>query len=193
MSSEQQLPTGMAAMFYTAMALFALGIAWWFDLSPWWHAGQTAWAWHAAGGAGAALGLTVVAASHVLERTATWAKQLNRDFAAMLGELGWRRAFALAVLSSVGEELLFRAAIQQGLAVWWEAPWVAVAVVGVLFGLVHIGPDPRRFMAWTLMAIVMGWALGALYVVTGSVLAPVVAHFTINFLNLATLIGRPEK
>jgi membrane protease YdiL (CAAX protease family) len=33
----------------------------------------------------------------------------------------------------------------------------------------------------------MGFALGGMYMYTGNVLAPILAHFTINFLNLSLI------
>jgi membrane protease YdiL (CAAX protease family) len=72
----------------------------------------------------------------------------------------------LAVLSGVGEEALFRGALQ---------PLVGLVVASLLFGLVHIGPD-RRYLAWTASAIVAGFVLGILYEATGGILAPAVAH-----------------
>ena len=52
-----------------------------------------------------------------------------------------------------------------------------------LFALLHVGPG-RRFLPWTLWALVMGLVFGALVELTGDLGAPIVAHFTINFLNL---------
>jgi membrane protease YdiL (CAAX protease family) len=39
------------------------------------------------------------------------------------------------------------------------------------------------------MAIVMGGAFGLMFQLTGNLLAPILAHFTINFLNLIAIMN----
>ena len=62
-----------------------------------------------------------------------------------------------------------------------------------MFGAVHVGPDPKTFFPWTIMAVVMGFVLGGMYLYTGNVLAPILAHFTINFLNLSLIAQQAGK
>lgn len=193
MTQRSTLPTSAATVFYGLMSATAVVLIWWLDLGLITHVGRPAMPWWQAALSGAALGLGVVGLSHLADRFFDWAKDLNREFNGMLGDIGWAKAFALAALSGIGEELLFRGAMQQFLTGFSGSGWIAILVTGLVFGLVHIGPDPKKFAAWTTMAIVLGWAIGALYLWTGNLVAPVVAHFTINFLNLATLIGRPQE
>ena len=61
-------------------------------------------------------------------------------------------------------------------------------LVLVSAGLLHTGPG-RRYLAWTTFAVVMGFLLGALFELTGSLLGPVVAHVIVNYFNLLR-IGR---
>lgn len=188
------IPIGTAAAFYMALMVVAAVLGWLFDVNIIWRGGVDSW-----GNVGLSLlagigaGLAVVTASHAMDRMFPWARRLNSDLAGLLGEVTLGSAFALACLSGVGEELFFRGFLQHGVEQWTGSPWGAVAVVGVMFGLLHIGPDPRRFAPWTIMAIVLGWLIGGLFVVTGNVFAPIAAHFTINFLNLATLINRRSE
>ena len=42
---------------------------------------------------------------------------------------------------------------------------------------------------WTIFALVLGFALGGLLLLTGSLLAPILAHFTINYFNLHQIEG----
>ena len=72
----------------------------------------------------------------------------------------------VSAFSGVGEEAFFRGAVQQEFG---------LVVASVLFGLVHMGPD-RRYLVWTLWAVVAGFVFGALYEATGGLLAPVLAH-----------------
>ncbi len=81
----------------------------------------------------------------------------------------------VSIFSGVGEEVFFRGAIQQ------EFGLVAASL---LFGLAHIGPD-RRYLVWTAWAALAGFVFGALYQVTGGLLAPVLAH---SAHNAATLL-----
>lgn len=72
----------------------------------------------------------------------------------------------VSVFSGVGEEVFFRGAVQQEFG---------LVVASVLFGLVHVGPD-RRYLFWTAWAVLAGFLFGALYDVTGGLLAPILAH-----------------
>ena len=83
----------------------------------------------------------------------------------LFGTVGARDVVLISVAAGVGEELLFRGALQA------EA---GVAAASVVFGLLHMGGrDTAAFGAWVM---VMGAALGGLAAATGGLLAPVVAH-----------------
>jgi membrane protease YdiL (CAAX protease family) len=81
----------------------------------------------------------------------------------------------VSVFSGVGEETFFRGAVQQ------EFGLVAASLV---FGLVHVGPD-RRYLVWTVWAVMAGFLFGVLYEITGGLLAPIFAH---SAHNAATLL-----
>jgi membrane protease YdiL (CAAX protease family) len=68
--------------------------------------------------------------------------------------------------SGVGEEAFFRGAIQQEFG---------LVVASLVFGLAHIGPD-RRYLLWTVWAVLAGFVFGAVYDLSGGLLAPVIAH-----------------
>ena len=125
-------------------------------------------------GALAVAELIAVLASRLAVARLGWARSLHRDFRALLGDVSSREIMILAVASSIGEEVLFRGALQ---------PWLGLGPQAALFALLHVGPG-RRFLPWTLWALVMGLVFGALVELTGDLGAPIVAHFTINFLNL---------
>ncbi len=123
---------------------------------------------------GLGFGLLVVVASRQAVARLGWARSLHRDFRALLGDVSNREIVILAAASAIGEEILFRGALQ---------PWLGLAPQAALFALLHVGPS-RRFLPWTVWALVMGLALGAMVEVTGDLGGAIVAHFTINFLNL---------
>ena len=123
---------------------------------------------------GLALGLAVVFLSRLAVHRFDWARRLHNDFRGLLGRLTQREILVLAVASSVGEELLFRGALQPIIGVWPQA---------MVFALLHIGPG-WRFLPWTLSAFVMGLLFGWIFALTGDLGAPIVAHFAINYMNL---------
>ena len=80
----------------------------------------------------------------------------------------------ISIFSGVGEETFFRGAVQH------EFGLVAASL---LFGIVHVGPD-RRYLAWTAWAVLAGFLFGALYEVSGGLLAPILAHAAHNAATL---------
>ena len=80
----------------------------------------------------------------------------------------------VSFFSGVGEETFFRGAVQQEFG---------IVVASLLFGLVHVGPD-RRYMLWTLWAVLAGFLFGGLYDLTGGLLAPILAHAAHNAATL---------
>jgi membrane protease YdiL (CAAX protease family) len=109
------------------------------------------------------------------------ARRLEEQLTAVLGPLRTGEILALALLSGFAEELFFRGAVQGSLG------W---AVTTLLFGLLHTGPGPAlRF--WTVFALVAGALFGGLMVWRGNLLAPFVAHFLVNAVNLRRLAGHP--
>ena len=60
----------------------------------------------------------------------------------------------------------------------------------LIFGFVH-GFMDRRFIAWVGFATVLGAAFGLMTEAFGTLLAPTLAHFTVNYLNLGYL-SRPK-
>jgi uncharacterized protein len=76
----------------------------------------------------------------------------------------------LSICSGVGEEALFRGAMQ---------PELGLVATSLIFGLLHVGPD-RRYLVWTAWAILAGFLFGLLYLTTGGIVAPAVAHVLHN-------------
>jgi hypothetical protein len=128
---------------------------------------------------GVAVAVFVIWMTRVLVRRAAWARRLHLEFRSLLGPLSAPEIFVFAATSGVAEEMLFRGAMQ---------PTLGLFLSGLAFGLVHVGPR-RSFLPWTIWATVMGWVFGALYAATGELLAPVVAHFLINYENLHFIDG----
>ncbi|MFM8978992.1 MAG: lysostaphin resistance A-like protein [Planctomycetia bacterium] len=171
---------GTASVFYGLVALFALGYAL-FSGQPGALVGERLPSGAMlAGGLGAGLLLVLLAqvATRVWGAFAATREMLVR----MLGPLGVRDALLLALLSGVAEELLFRGAL-----------WPHLGLVGtsLLFGLMHLIPH-RALWSYPLFATAAGFLLGLLRSESGSVLPPVIAHVTVNAINLAWL-GREAR
>lgn len=126
-----------------------------------------------------ALGVTTACATTLLGvvsyRLAPALRKLAEELGPRLVD-GARRGdlVLVSVFSGVGEEALFRGALQPLLGIW---------VTSLLFGALHVGPD-RRYLLWTAWAIGAGLLFGLLYEWTGGLLAPMVAHVLHNALTL---------
>jgi membrane protease YdiL (CAAX protease family) len=77
-----------------------------------------------------------------------------------------RDLILVSIFSGIGEEAFFRGAVLQEFG---------LVISSLLFGLAHVGPD-RRYFVWTLWAVLAGSVFGAIFEVSGGLLAPVVAH-----------------
>ena len=131
---------------------------------------------------GALLGLAVVGLTRVATSRFQWARDLHNSFKEVLGPLTGREIVILALASSIGEELLFRGAL---------LTWLVICIQSAVFAALHIWPG-RRFLPWTVSALVLGVACGLLAKWTGNLGGPIAAHFAINYLNLRFIVGNVE-
>lgn len=132
-------------------------------------------------GAGVLVAAVAIFASGELTRRTRWGKDLARALGVLLGEIRLADCVLLALASGVAEEAFFRGALQ---------PRIGLVAASLVFGLAHFVPR-RELAPWTLFSVAAGFALGALYELTGNLLAPVVAHVLINAVNLRALTRRP--
>lgn len=123
---------------------------------------------------GLAFGLLVVVLSRLSVSRFHWARRLHLELRPFALGLDRRGIIVLALLSGLGEELLFRGLLQ---------PWMGLVPQAVVFGLVHQMPGPSRWV-WVSWALLVGLVLGALFEVTGSLLGPITAHALVNGVNL---------
>lgn len=141
--------------------------------------------------AGAGIGGALVVASRVSSARFRWARRLDANFRALLGEVGTSQAAFMALTSAIAEELLFRGFVLRLLLprsgdLTLEAAAIALGVSSIGFGILHIGPD-RSYLPWTAFAIVVGLLFGGLTLWTGDVTAAVIAHLTVNYFNFLAL------
>lgn len=90
----------------------------------------------------------------------------------------------LAALAGIGEELLFRGVIQAWLAERFPL-WLAVSGASILFGVGH-----WLSASYAAVAAVIGAWLGLMFVLTGNLLAPMVAHAAYDVAALFVLARR---
>lgn len=93
----------------------------------------------------------------------------------LVDEARLRELMFVSLFSGVGEEALFRGAVQ---------PEFGLVAAAIAFGALHIGPD-RRYLLWTGWALLAGLLFGWLFLVTGGLIAPVLAHTLHNAATFA--------
>lgn len=76
----------------------------------------------------------------------------------------------LAILPGIGEECLFRGAIQ---------PSLGLIAASLIFGMMHTGFS-RRLLPYAVWAATVGALLGTVYLLTGNLWGSIVAHGLIN-------------
>ncbi len=134
-------------------------------------------------GLGAGAGVLVFGLDKLGERLSKTLRRMGAAFDDLLGDMTPGRALVLALLSSIGEEIFFRGFL---------LPWIGLIASSILFGALHLAPD-KRLRLWPVLAIAMGFAFGGLYEYTNDVLAPILAHFTINYFSLSEIAARRAR
>lgn len=104
-------------------------------------------------------------------------RELKAVITRYLGPVTAPMAVYLSVITSFGEELLFRGAMQ---------PFAGLVLTSVLFGLLHMG-QRGVVSAWSIWALIAGLLLGWIYEDTGSLWPPIIAHFGVNCWSILNL------
>jgi hypothetical protein len=126
---------------------------------------------------GAALALATAIATRLFVRRWAWARALHAHLRPAIQDAGDGTVVMLALASAIGEELFFRGLL---------APTLGLLLSSVAFGVLHQVRGRARWV-WAGWATVMGLLFAALFLATGSLLGPVVAHAAINVVNLRFL------
>jgi membrane protease YdiL (CAAX protease family) len=91
----------------------------------------------------------------------------------------------ISVLAGLSEEMFFRGVLQAAFA-GGLGRWGALAAASALFGLMHaVSPT------YAVLAAVMGALLGALWIHSGNLLAPVIVHGLYDLVVLVYLLRGP--
>ncbi len=97
------------------------------------------------------------------------------------------QALLLAVASGVGEELFFRGALQNAL---WGG-WLGVFLQALVFTALHPVPD-RRAWSYPLFIFLGGLGFGAAYLLSGSLIPGMLAHYLHNARGFYQLLDQPK-
>lgn len=167
-----------SAVFYGGSSCIGLGVMWFFHKSlPAAFALPTTLdeglRWTAIGGLAA---FVLLVLSHFFEDWFASFRDLKSAIVQLLGPVSIPSALYLALVSSIGEELLFRGALQPFAGLWMTA---------LLFGILHMGPGPLS--AWSLWAALAGLLLGWIFEATGNLWPPILAHFIVNTISILNL------
>lgn len=184
-AADVGIPTHWVLLFYGLLG--AVAIAWRIGADgelPWRHpAAESPGPLGMRVGLGIALGVAIVAASRLATRATRSGARLAAELGALLGPLSRSRAWAYALASGLAEEAFFRGALQ---------PQVGLLAATLLFGLAHYAPRPG-LRVWSVFALGAGAAFGGLFILTGDLLAPALAHIVVNGANLHWLSERKAR
>jgi membrane protease YdiL (CAAX protease family) len=146
-------------------------------------------------GVGLLLGLLLYAANEVGaslgERLGVGADEGLREALAPDSPAGWAVLLLLVLPVIAGfEELLFRGVLVGALSMGFGlSPWLLAALSSVAFALGHGAQGP----AGVLVTGLLGFVLAAAFVVTGSLLVVVVAHYLVNALEFVVHEGLDRR
>lgn len=106
--------------------------------------------------------------------------QATRDFSFAMPhtrrDLRW--FYGLSITAGVTEELLYRGFLLAYLAAFFPV-WLAVLLSAVVFGAAHAYQGPKGVLQVTFL----GAAFAIMYVASGSLLLPIIAHIAVDVLN----------
>jgi membrane protease YdiL (CAAX protease family) len=187
LSPARRGPAPLALGIYGAFTVITLAVAWALGRSPFTtEPGLTALGAlgapelvrHGASiAAGVLIAAVTVRATRSLVKRWSWVRALHADLRPSIHDAGDATLVVLGIASAVGEELFFRGLL---------APALGVVLSSLAFGMLH-QLRGRAGWVWTGWATLMGLVFGALFLATGSLLGPLVAHAAINVANLRFL------
>jgi uncharacterized protein len=156
--------------------LFSVALIWaWWQQIPW---RQALMPTLSAIGIGAGAGIGLLAINYgVVRYGAHWLpffriikELLETDLAPLFKRLSPGAIIGIALLSGIAEECFFRGVLQ------WQFGLLGASLI---FGVAHIWRS--KAIVYGLYAALIGLGFGTLYVITGNLWAPIVAHVVNNF------------
>jgi hypothetical protein len=186
------IAAGPSAAFELFLACIALGIGWLTGFAPLdafdWNGADAAWGIVAAG---PMIAFWRVASRLNASRLAPFQQFLWNDVRPLFARLSFGEMALISLAAGVGEELLFRGLVQFGLARAIDGSSgvvVGVAIASVMFALAH-----AMTTSYAVLAGATSVYLGAIFLATGNLLTPIVAHGAYDLFALwdLTRLSRP--
>lgn len=106
----------------------------------------------------------------------------------LLGQCNVPDLIGLSLLAGVGEELLFRGLIQQGLSMVVESQVLVIGLVAVLFGLLH-----SLSVSYIIAAAIASVGLSLLFVFTNDLVSVMVCHAVYDLILLLVAKSHFQK
>ncbi len=182
----------VAAVFEGGLVLVAVALGWLVGHHPLesfrWEWSAAGWGCAATAGPLAVLWLCLHCSWRPIERLV---EVVDRRILPLFEHCRPPEMAIIALLAGLGEEMLFRGVVQAAAAGWigGEAGvWLGLLVAAVLFGLAHLITP-----AYGVLAGLIGLYFGGLWLWTGNLLAPIVAHAVYDFLALVYLTRRHRQ
>ena len=113
--------------------------------------------------------------------------QVERLVKEIFGQNSWPELAVISLTAGLGEELLFRGALQGWISSYTGAT-VSVAIVSLLFGVAH-AMSVTYFVAATAIGLFLGWLTEAY----DDLVAPIVAHAVYDFVAILVIRRRAMK
>ena len=97
----------------------------------------------------------------------------------------------VSLAAGFGEELFFRGLLQSGTADLFSSPigsWIGVILASLLFGAAH-----WITRTYALLATLVGFYLGVIFLISGNLLIPILSHSFYDFVILVYLVKKKKS
>jgi membrane protease YdiL (CAAX protease family) len=182
----------LALIFYTAIFGLAIFISFYGQLWKYWlplYDGIKPFSWSAwleAGGLyrcledlllGLIIGLLITFLSRPLMQISSWGRSLIRDLSPIFKDMNHKQIIALALLSGIAEEALFRSTLQ---------PVLGLIITSILFAILHTG-NKLYYAVWSIFALIFALIVGYLMLWRNGLVLTATIHVIVNLCNIKWL------
>lgn len=184
--SGNRMSAGTALLFQGGIGVLGLIFIWLLSIPV--HTGELSWFENAAGGILGAIGTygVLLLLTHIPGLFPEDMERQMRGLHRFASGFGWPVLITLSIFAGVGEELLFRGAVQGWLAES-VGDLAAIIIASLLFGLVHF-----ISFAYFLVAAGLGLLLGSIYTVSESIVLVMIWHTVYDVIALFCLVRFPQ-
>mgnify|MGYP006273772273 CR=1 FL=1 len=111
-------------------------------------------------------------------------EQLDRTLGVLFRNASMPALLAVSLVAGIGEEILFRGVLQQGLGVLMPTI-LAVVLANLVFAFAHL-----ITITYGILALLMGGVLSAVFLLSDSLIAAALTHAVYDFIALAYYLRR---